>query len=74
MTPHTLRHALATMGLSSAQAAQLLGVDHGTVNRWLAGTRAVPEPVRRLLLACHTFPELRLWIAMHVPTTQPRED
>jgi transcriptional regulator with XRE-family HTH domain len=45
MTPRQLARALKRLGLSQAQAAKRLGVEHSTVYRWLAGERKIPGPV-----------------------------
>jgi DNA-binding transcriptional regulator YiaG len=58
MTPADLRAALARLGLTQAGAAHLLGVDARTMRRWLAGTREMPEPARRLLVMLD-LPEVR---------------
>lgn len=58
MTPPDLRAQLAHLGLTQAGAAALVGVDDRTMRRWIAGDRAVPEPVARLLWACQQFPAL----------------
>lgn len=49
MTPADLRAALATLGLSQARAARLLGVSVDAVELWLAGKRLVSPPADRLL-------------------------
>lgn len=45
MTPRALGIALKRLGLSQAEAAKKLGVDHSAVYRWLAGERKIPGPV-----------------------------
>ena len=37
------------LGLTTVGLAKLVGVDQRVAGRWLAGTRDVPESVRRLL-------------------------
>jgi len=50
MTPTDFREACKRLGLSTgAQAATLLGVTLRAVRHYEAGTRAIPEPVSRLL-------------------------
>ena len=58
MTPAEFRAALDRLGQTQAGAARLLGVDARTVRRWACDERAVPEPVRRVLLACERYPDL----------------
>lgn len=48
-TTTALARQLKQLKLTAAQAAKLMGVAPRTVRRWLDGTRAVPEPVTRLL-------------------------
>ncbi len=65
MTHLEFRAALDALGLYQAEAARLIGVDEGTVRRWMAGPNAkrgrdVPEPVARflrLLIAARISPE-----------------
>jgi transcriptional regulator with XRE-family HTH domain len=42
--------ALASLGLTQAGAARMLGVDKSAVFRWTKGDRPVPPPVARFLL------------------------
>ncbi len=49
MTPAVLRDHLATLGLSQARAAKLLGVSVDAVELWLAGKRAMPPTAVRLV-------------------------
>lgn len=45
MTPAELQSALATLELSPASLAKLLGVDVRTTRRWATGGKAIPETV-----------------------------
>lgn len=58
MTASDFRAAIAHLGLSQVGAARLLGVDDRTSRRWALGESGIPEPVRRLLLACERHREL----------------
>ena len=49
MTPAEIRAALATLGLTQAEAAKRLGVTLRTVQHWVAGTRNPGQPVCMLL-------------------------
>ncbi len=49
MTPDEYRATLASLGLSQAGAARLLGVQVRTSERWASGASEVPPPVERLL-------------------------
>jgi len=49
MTPSEYRDLLATLGLTQAGAARLLGVDERTSRRWATGERDVPMPAARFL-------------------------
>ena len=49
MTADAFRAALAGLGLSPANFAQVAIVSPRAVQRWLDGTRAVPGPVVALL-------------------------
>lgn len=49
MTPVELHATIKRLGLSQAHTAALVGVSTHTVERWLAGKRAIPEGVARLL-------------------------
>lgn len=40
------RKAIADLGLTQVEAAEVLEVDTRTVRRWALGERAVPGPVR----------------------------
>ena len=51
MTPSDFRDQIDRLGLSTTGAARLLGVEDRSIRRYLDGTRAIPEPVRRLLWA-----------------------
>ena len=62
MAPDQYRAALQHNGLSHAHIARLLGVDRRTSERWAAGTRAIPGPVWRLVLACVWVPGLQSWL------------
>ena len=57
LTPDGLRAALINLGLSQRQAAKLMGVDHNSVFRWVAGLRQISGPVDALVrqwLRCKT--------------------
>jgi DNA-binding transcriptional regulator YiaG len=58
MTPTEFRAALDRLGLTQMGAGRVLGVDGRTVRRWASGESDVPEPVRRLLLACERHTDL----------------
>lgn len=42
MTGAELNHALSDLGLKQTALAELLGVQPGSVNRWVHGARAIP--------------------------------
>ena len=44
---------MAALGMNRRETAAALVVDEATVGRWLAGTRAIPGPVR-VALRCMT--------------------
>lgn len=53
MTPEQLRDLLARTGLTQQRAAELAGVELRTMERWLAGARAMPRSASGLLcLSC----------------------
>lgn len=47
-SPDVIHAALASTGLSQVALAEALGVHPPTLRRWLAESRAMPEPARRL--------------------------
>ena len=49
MTPEQLRNLLARAGLTQERAAALAGVEQRTLERWLAGSRAMPLSASGLL-------------------------
>lgn len=49
MTNDQFRETLGKLGLTQVEAAHLLGLDIGTVNRWACGRTAVAEPAARML-------------------------
>lgn len=49
MTAQQYRDAVAALGMTQVDAAQLLGVDARTSRRWALAERDVPEPVARFL-------------------------
>ena len=49
MTPHQLRDLLARANMTQAQAASFAGVETRTMERYLAGDRAIPLSVSGLL-------------------------
>jgi transcriptional regulator with XRE-family HTH domain len=56
MTPEQLRDLLNRAGLTQERAAALAGVEQRTLERWLAGTRAMPLSASGLLcLSCITL-------------------
>jgi len=54
MTPKQFRSALRRLGLNQTEGAKRLGVTPRAVRFWVAGDRAIPEPVAILL---------RTWLA-----------
>jgi DNA-binding transcriptional regulator YiaG len=63
MTPTDYRALRERLGLSNAAAADLCGVEPRTAQRWQEGTREIPQPAQRLLMACERDPSLREWLA-----------
>lgn len=59
MTGAELRDTLDRIGLTKAEAAQLLDVTPRTVQNWISGTHAVPGAVDRLLRTWLRRPEVR---------------
>jgi len=56
MTPEQLRDIIARAGITQERAAALAGVEQRTMERWLAGTRAMPLSASGLLcLSCITL-------------------
>lgn len=49
MTPQEYRATIAALGLTQVGAARFLGVNDRTSRRWIAGERAVDEPIARFL-------------------------
>lgn len=49
MTPAELSAILARLGLTQAGAASVLGVSPRAMRMWIAGDRAIPRPVGKLL-------------------------
>ena len=49
--PEALRHMLAQFSDRTADAAKTLGVSRSTINRYLAGTHAVPKTFYSLVEA-----------------------
>ena len=47
----TLKHFISVNGYTQVQAAQVLGVEQPTIQRWLAGARKVPQTVVLLITA-----------------------
>ena len=45
MTPREFRDRRLTLGLSTEQLAERLGVDPQTIRRWQDGSQSVPGPV-----------------------------
>lgn len=53
MTPDQLRDLIARAGMTQERAAALAGVEQRTLERWLAGSRAMPLSASGLLcVAC----------------------
>jgi len=56
MTPDQLRDLIARAGITQERAAALAGVEQRTLERYLAGTRAMPLSASGLLcLSCVTL-------------------
>lgn len=49
MSPTDFRHTIESLGLTQAGVSRILGVSDRAVRMWIAGDRAVPEPVAKLL-------------------------
>lgn len=49
MTATDFRNTLASLGLSQSEASRVLGVTSRAVRMWVAGDRAVPEPLAKLV-------------------------
>ena len=62
VSPDDIRATVEALGLSQQHAARLIGVDPRNMRRWIAGSRAMPEPARRLLLALGEVADLRPWL------------
>jgi DNA-binding transcriptional regulator YiaG len=48
VTPTELKRIREALGLTQEGLAESLGVTKGTVSRWEAGLRGIPEPAARL--------------------------
>jgi len=63
MAPKQFRAALKRLRLNQTEAAKRLGVTPRAVRFWIAGDRAIPEPVaillRTWLASVHRDPEHR---------------
>jgi len=59
MTDAELRDLLGRLELTQSGAARMLGVDPRTMRRWIAGERAIPEVVVRLLDLLEHVPAAR---------------
>ncbi len=69
MTPEKLREILAFHNLSQHQAADALGVNPRTMQRWCSGDQPVSEPVRRILYLSVNNPGFLnqfLWAGQHL--------
>ena len=55
MTP---RELIDSTGLSQSETARVIGVHVRAVQRWIAGDRQMPEPVRKLLTVLRDHPEM----------------
>jgi len=49
MTATDFRATLASLGLSQSEASRVFGVSDRAVRMWVAGDRAVPEPLAKLV-------------------------
>lgn len=56
MTHTDLRASLARLGLTQTGAARLVGVSPREMRRWIAGDRAIPETVARLMHLAEDVP------------------
>jgi DNA-binding transcriptional regulator YiaG len=56
MTPAVLHATLGRLGMRQVEAARLLGVDVGTVSRWVRGVAPMPVLAARLLTVCDECP------------------
>jgi hypothetical protein len=66
MTPDAYREILEELRLTSAQAAELLGVSPRASNYWLAGTRDIPAPAYRLLVVLRDYRLKHRDVARHL--------
>ena len=57
MTGPELRSVLASLGLTTGQAARELGVNRRTVGRWLASDQPIREPIVRAIRTLEKQPE-----------------
>ena len=64
MTPREFRDRRLTLGLSTEQLAERLGVDPQTIRRWQDGSQSVPGPVT---MAMAFLPPAGLPAGHHVP-------
>jgi len=76
MTQDQLRASLATLGLSQARAASLLGVTTDAVSKWCLGHRKIPGPVARLVYlllweTCEPKIPVREMLESYRPDTSP---
>ncbi len=63
MSPADLRSARARLGLSTDEAARVLGQSNrSTITRWENGERAIPEAVALLLGLADAVPGVREWL------------
>lgn len=69
MRPEKLRKLIEFHGLTQNQAADALGVNTRTFQRWCTGEQNVPEPVRRILYLSENNPGFLnqfLWAGQHL--------
>ncbi len=63
MSPADLSSARRRLGLSTDEAARVLGAaSRSTICRWENGDRAIPESVALLLKLADAVPEAKAWL------------
>ena len=68
MSPADLRSARLRLGLSTDEAARVLGQSNrSTITRWENGERAIPEAVAILLAIADAVPGAREWLMERAP-------
>lgn len=58
MTAPAFKATLTRLGVSPADAADLIGVDTSAILRWRSGSRKVPAAVDRLVTIWERYPDL----------------